>query len=180
MQIQLIPLIANGIEEGVGDEHGITFVLCLLSEKSRGSVKIKSRDFNTQADFDIDFMANEQDFAPLRAGIELCRKLVSSSAWAELLEEEILPGSGVQSPSALDDFIRSTVETDYHYGGTCRMGNINNPAAVVDTQLRVKNIKNLRVADASIMPLPLHGNTNALCIMIGARLAELLLTEKGL
>ncbi|MCZ6502183.1 MAG: GMC oxidoreductase, partial [Gammaproteobacteria bacterium] len=70
---------------------------------------------------------------------------------------------------------RGQVDTDYHYGGTCCMGNPEDSHTVVDPQLRVKGVKNLRVADASVMPLPMHGNTNHACIMIGAKAADMIL-----
>ncbi|MGI9289521.1 MAG: GMC oxidoreductase [Pseudomonadales bacterium] len=73
--------------------------------------------------------------------------------------------------------MRNEVDTDFHYGGTCCMGNPDDSYTVVDPQLRVKGVKNLRVADASVMPLPMHGNTNHACIMIGAKAADIILKD---
>jgi choline dehydrogenase len=75
----------------------------------------------------------------------------------------------------VEEYIRGNVDTDFHYGGTCCMGNPEDPHTVVDPQLRVKGVKNLRVADASVMPVPMHGNTNHACIMIGAKAADIIL-----
>lgn len=177
LQVLMVALIANGIEKGIGDEHGITFVLCLLSEKSRGSVKIKTKNAEDSPLFDMGFMKEAEDFSPLMRGIEVCRKIAASRHWGGVLGDEILPGKAVKNEEDVKDFIRQTVETDYHYGGTCCMGPVDADHVVVDPQLRVKGVKGLRVADASIMPLPLHGNTNACCVMIGARAADFILSD---
>lgn len=177
LQIQMVPLIAHGIEKGVGKEHGITFVLCLLAEKSRGSVRIQSTDAAASPIFDLGFMSEKQDFEPLKRGISLCRGIAASGQWGGILGAELKPGLSVRSQSELQDFIRQELENDYHYGGTCRMGQPDAEHTVVDPSLRVKGVKGLRVADASVMPLPLHGNTSAACVMIGARAADLLLED---
>lgn len=177
LQVLMVALIANGIEEGIGDEHGITFVLCLLSEKSRGSVKIQTKNAEDSPLFDMGFMREAEDFAPLMRGIEICRKIAASSHWGGVLGDEILPGKAVRTDEDIKAFIQQTAETDYHYGGTCCMGSPDADHVVVDPQLRVKGVKGLRVADASIMPLPLHGNTNASCVMIGARAADFVLSN---
>jgi len=88
-----------------------------------------------------------------------------------------LPGQQVESDAQMEAYIRQELENDYHYGGTCCMGPSEAARTVVDTQLRVKGVQGLRVADASIMPLPLHGNTSASCVMIGARMADMLLAQ---
>lgn len=178
LQIQMVPLIAHGIEKGIGDEHGITFVLCLLAEKSRGSVKIQSRDAKDSPLFDLGFMSEAEDFEPLKRGIKLCRRIAASKQWGGILGRELLPGQQVESEAQMEAYIRQELENDYHYGGTCRMGALESEVAVVDPQLRVKGVQGLRVADASIMPLPLHGNTSASCVMIGARMADMLLADK--
>jgi len=177
LQIQMVPLIAHGIEKGIGDEHGITFVLCLLAEKSRGSIKIQSRDAAESPLFDLGFMSEIEDFEPLKRGIELCRRIAASNRWGGLLGQELLPGSQVQTDAQMEAYIRQQLENDYHYGGTCCMGPADAAHSVVDPQLRVKGVSGLRVADASIMPLPLHGNTSASCVMIGARMADMLLAQ---
>ena len=177
LQVLMVPLIAHGIEKGIGDEHGITFILSLLSEKSRGSVKIKTTNAQDAPIFDMGFMQNSEDFEPLIKGIEICRKIAASKHWQGILGEEILPNKTVCSQEALKEYIRQTVETDYHYGGTCCMGAADADHTVVAPKLRVKGVKGLRVADASIMPLPLHSNTNGCCVMIGARAADFILSK---
>jgi len=86
--------------------------------------------------------------------------------------KELFPGEAVQSDEALREFIRRRAETIYHPVGTCKMG--HDPLAVVDDQLRVHGLSGLRVADASIMPTLIGGNTNAPTIVIGEKAAELI------
>jgi choline dehydrogenase len=91
----------------------------------------------------------------------------------EMTGQEIAPGAQIQSDADLLEWVRNTAETTYHPVGTCKMG--QDAMAVVDPELRVHGIEGLRVADASIMPTLTSGNTNAPCIMIGEKCAEMVL-----
>jgi len=91
----------------------------------------------------------------------------------ELTGEEIAPGAHLSSDDELLKWVRNNAETTYHPVGTCKMG--ADPRAVVDHELRVHGLGGLRVADASIMPTLTSGNTNAPCIMIGEKCAEMVL-----
>lgn len=176
VQIQMIPIVADREASGFVDDHGVTFLVCLLAEKSRGSVKIKSDDMARMPVFDLGFLTNEQDFDAIKRGIRFVRKLASAKAWGGRLYKEHRPGAAHTADAELEEFIRNEVDTDFHYGGTCCMGNPDDEHTVVDPKLRVKGVKNLRVADASVMPLPMHGNTNHACIMIGVKAADIILS----
>ena len=175
IQVQMIPIVSSTMTEDFSKTHGVTFLVCLLAEQSRGSVKISSADMTRQPRIDLGFMTNEEDFDSVKRGVGFVRKLAAADAWGGRLYEECKPGAHITADYQLEEFIRDTVDTDFHYGGTCRMGNPADSTTVVDPQLRVKGVKNLRVADASIMPLPMHGNTNHACIMIGAKAADIIL-----
>jgi choline dehydrogenase len=177
IQIQMIPIVADRTDEGFSEDHGVTFLVCLLAEKSRGTVKIKSGDMARQPAFDLGFMTDETDFDSIKRGVRFVRKLAAAEAWGGRLHKEFRPGVEVVDDTQLKEFIRNEVDTDFHYGGTCCMGNPDDAHTVVDPQLRVKGVKNLRVADASVMPLPMHGNTNHACIMIGAKAADIILND---
>jgi len=105
------------------------------------------------------------------AAVRKGRQLMAASPLKEVTGEEIAPGASVKSDADLLDWIRNNAETTYHPVGTCKMG--SDPMAVVDRELRVHGIEGLRVADASIMPTLTSGNTNAPCIMIGEKCAEM-------
>ena len=177
IQIQMIPIVADRTGDGFSKDHGVTFLVCLLAEKSRGTVKIKSGDMARQPAFDLGFMTEATDFDSIKRGIRFVRKVAAAEAWGGRLHKEFRPGADVVDDAELEEFIRNELDTDFHYGGTCCMGDPNDAHTVVDPQLRVKGVKNLRVADASIMPLPMHGNTNHACIMIGAKAADIILND---
>ena len=98
---------------------------------------------------------------------------MNSSEVQKFCGEEIQPGKIVSTDDEILQFIRDKAETLYHPSGTCKMG--NDKMAVVDNKLRVYGIKNLRVADASIMPTLISGNTNGPCMMSGERCADFIL-----
>ena len=96
-------------------------------------------------------------------------------ALADLAPKEILPGSEINTDEQLKEFIKETALSVYHPVGTCKMG-VNNKA-VVDPDLKVYGVKNLRVADASILPNIISGNTNAICNVIGVKCADMILNQ---
>ena len=98
---------------------------------------------------------------------------MNSDSVQQYCGEEMQPGSKFKTDENILQFIRDKAETLYHPSGTCKMG--NDKMAVVDNKLRVYGIKNLRVADASIMPTLISGNTNGPCMMIGERCADFIL-----
>ena len=117
------------------------------------------------------YLATETDQRTIVAGLKLCRQLLANPHLQVFIESEFLPGSTVQTDEQLLDFARQRGGTVYHPTSTCKMG--SDPMAVVDPELRVHGVGALRVADASIMPTVVSGNTNAAAIMIGERAADL-------
>jgi choline dehydrogenase len=116
-------------------------------------------------------------------GLRVDRRIASSRALAEIGATEIFPGPDAGSDDDLAAYVRRTAGTAFHPVGTCKMG--NDAAAVVDASLRVRGLDGLRVADASVMPTLVSGNTNAPTIMIGEKAADLIrgktaLHERGL
>src|SRR5690606_18403524 len=118
------------------------------------------------------FLSEPADAELLMRGIELTREVMADPAIAGELDGELHPGSSFASPAALRTELPNRVCTVYHPVGTCRMG--SDERAVVDAQLRVRGIEGLRIADASVIPEITGGNTNAPCIMIGEKAADLL------
>ena len=120
----------------------------------------------------IDRVGEPEDVAAMLEGMRIARELIATEPMRSVVRREIFPGPSVDD---LEDDLRRRVELLYHPVGTCRMG--TDDGSVVDEQLRVRGVEGLRVADASIMPLIPGGNTNAPCIMVGERAADLV---KGL
>ena len=157
----------------VAKRQGITMNANVLRSESTGSIHIKSADPEMPPAIRFNFLSTEHDRAGILAVIRKGRELMATSPLREITGEEIAPGAKLQSDAELLDLVRNNAETTYHPVGTCKMG--SDPLAVVDRELRVHGIEGLRVADASIMPTLTSGNTNAPCIMIGEKCAEMVL-----
>jgi choline dehydrogenase len=146
-----------------------------LRPEGRGTVRLKSPDPLAAPAIKFVFLVSEYDKQAILYGMRLCRRIASQPALLPFIAEEVLPGSKVESDDDLLEDVRARAIANYHPVGTCRMG----PAAdsVVDARLRVHSIAGLRVADASIMPQIIAGNTNAPSIMIGEKCAAMLLED---
>jgi choline dehydrogenase len=173
--ISILPFLYEmvGRQRRVARRQGITMNANVLRSESVGSIHIKSSDPAEPPAIRFNFLSAEHDRAGILAVIRKGRELMATSPLKEITGEEIAPGAGLQSDAELLDWVRNNAETTYHPVGTCKMG--SDPMAVVDRELRVHGIENLRVADASIMPTLTSGNTNAPAIMIGEKCAEMVL-----
>lgn len=143
---------------------------------SRGFLEIASADPMQPPRMEPNYLDTQNDQDLMLAGMRLMRKLTAAPAFRHVIEEEILPGSSVESDDELMTFTRDNAWTVFHQCGTCRMGN-DASSSVVDARLRVHGVQGLRVADASIFPTIPTGNTNAPSIMVGERAAEFILED---
>ncbi|MFK7976069.1 MAG: GMC family oxidoreductase [Halioglobus sp.] len=157
---------------------GTTATVCHLRPESRGSVHIKSDDAKEHPEIRANYLATENDRNAMIAAVRRVREIFQAPAIKPNLAKEIRPGARIQSDEQILDFIRAEAESVYHPVGTCKMG--SDDMAVVDDRLRVIGIENLRVADASIMPNVVSGNTNAPAIMIAEKCADMLLEDAGI
>jgi choline dehydrogenase len=108
------------------------------------------------------------------AGVKLARRIAEQPALKEWVAKELAPGPDALSDDELVDYITKTHNTVYHPACTAKMGPDSDPMAVVDPELRVRGVRGLRVADASIMPLLPAINPNITCMMIGEKCADLI------
>ncbi|WP_331755690.1 GMC family oxidoreductase N-terminal domain-containing protein [Streptomyces sp. NBC_01643] len=154
-----------------------SFYPCLLKPHSRGRLRLRSADPRDAPVIDPNYLGHPEDTRILAAGVELSRELAAANAMREWTGAELAPGAAVKSGVDLQEYIEQSVNTWFHPVGTCRMG--VDQAAVVDPQLRVHGMDNLRVADASVMPEITSGNTNAPTLMIAWKAADLLLAAAG-
>lgn len=175
LQLQFVPLLAAGLDGGDTKRHGLSVTLCCITPESRGTIRPATASALDAPEIDLNFLEKRADVDTLAAGVKLGRSIMTSPVWQDdrgpIIGTELRPGASVQSDAEIEDFLRQAVTTDYHYAGTCKMG--RDAMAVVGPDLRVHGIKGLTVADASIMPTPLRGNTNAPCIAIGAKAADM-------
>jgi choline dehydrogenase len=155
----------------------LTSLNFVLQPRSRGSVRLRSADPFAPPCIQFNFLQDANDVRLLRHALRWTRDFVRQGALAKYVGDEIFPGPMLEADAALDAYIRQTVSTGEHPASTCKMGDGND--AVVDSQLRVRGISGLRVADASIMPTLISGHTNAPAIMIGEKAADMMLANKA-
>lgn len=149
--------------------HGYAVHTCVLRPKSIGELRLNAQ---RELEIDFNFLADMDDAKVLIEGLRLARKVLAESSFDALRGKEMLPGAEVQSDEQLLAYIREYGATVFHPVGTCKMG--VDAMSVVTPQLEVIGVQGLRVADASIMPTLISGNTNAPCIMIGEKAAQMI------
>jgi choline dehydrogenase-like flavoprotein len=158
--------------------HGCAISPVGLYPESRGRLTLASADPFAPPVIDPNLLSIPEDIEPLIRGMQLVRRVFASTAFAKFKVREIFPGEAVQSDTDLRAYIRSESYTVHHPVSTCRMG--TDSLAVVDPQLRVAGVEGLRVADASVFPSIVGGNTNAVVVMVAEKAADLLLGQPPL
>lgn len=177
-QIHFTPAAGTQDENGrMLTVPGTTATVCYLRPKSRGYVHIRSNDPADAPALLHNYLAEAEDQQKMIAAVRKTRQIFEAPVFNEHRREELIPGPEIQSDEEILNFIRNTGESVYHPVGTCKMG--NDDMAVVDNHLKVHGIEGLRVADASIMPTLISGNTNATAVLIGERCADFILAEKS-
>jgi choline dehydrogenase-like flavoprotein len=162
--------VGRGLEQA---DDFVTITVSLVQTASRGSVTIGSSDPLGRPIIRARYLQADEDLDALVQGVRLARLFGNSRACDALRGDEIEPGRSVTSAAGLARFVREKADSIYHAAGTCRMGPSSSPDSVVDAELRVHGVENLRVADASIMPALVNAPPHAACVMIGEKCAEL-------
>jgi len=152
--------------------HGYAVHTCLLRPHSVGEIRLNAQ---RQIELDYNFLSDPRDAQVLIEGLKLARRVLADAGFSDIRGEEMLPGPAVQTDAQWLDYLRTHGATVFHPVGTCKMG--HDAMAVVSPSLKVHGVQGLRVADASIMPTLISGNTNAPCIMIGEKAADLVLQD---
>ena len=169
IQYHFIPALLEDHGRTKVKGHGFSCHACVLRPESRGTVRLQSTDAAAAPLIDPAFLTDDRDMQTLRAGVRQMYRILNAPALAEYEGVELHPVD-INDDAALDDMIRSRADTVYHPVGTCRMG--SDADAVVDPRLKYRGLEGLYIADASIMPRLISGNTNAPSIMIGERCAN--------
>ena len=173
MQVVFQPARRNTRPFPIPLGHGFAISLVCLYPESRGSVRLAGPDPLAAPLIDPALGSAEKDIETLVRGLKLARRISGHGSFSGYQAHERLPGDAVQSDEALESYVRETLATVHHPGGTCRMGSGND--AVVDAQLRVHGIAALRVVDASVYPRLVGGNTNASVVAIAEKAADMIL-----
>ncbi|MBX9698271.1 MAG: choline dehydrogenase [Acetobacteraceae bacterium] len=171
VQYHFLPFSTDKTMMELHDFPGLTISACQLRPESRGSITLASPDPREKARIRANYLSTETDRRCMVEGVKLARRLAATRAMQPWIAGEVNPGEAVAGDDEVLDWIRRSGGTIYHPSGTCRMG--GDPDSVVDPELRVRGIEGLRVADASVMPTVVSGNTNAPAIMIGEKCADM-------
>jgi choline dehydrogenase len=175
IQYHFLPAAVSYDGSSLVTMHGFQAHVGPMRSRSRGHVRLRSADPFAKPSILFNYMSHPDDWEEMRACVRLTRKIFAQPAFAPYRGKELQPGAEVVTDEAIDAFVRRKVESAYHPCGTCKIGRVDDPMAVVDPQLRVIGVEGLRVADTSVIPLITTGNLNAPAIMIGEKASDMIL-----
>lgn len=175
LQIQCVLAILSDPGKPPVNADGFSVHVCQLRPESRGEIGLRSADPFDDPIIRYNAYSTETDRRALVDGVRIVRELADQPSLKAIRGPELRLGDRTTDDTAIDQWIRKTAETVFHPVGSCAMGSDRDPMAVLDAKLRVRGIEGLRVADASVMPRLIGGNTNAPTIMIGEKAAEMVL-----
>ncbi len=167
--------MGSGIEAGIAKlkNAGVTLNTAFMRPRSRGTVRLKDSNPNSHPLIDPNYWADPYDREMSLRGLKMAREIFRQSALKDYILAERMPGPTINSDAELFDYACRMAKTDHHPTSTCAMGTTDQ--AVVDLNLRVHGLKNLRIVDASVMPTVVSSNTNATTIMIAEKAADMIL-----
>ena len=179
IQFHIQPWSADSPAEGVHPFSAFTASVCQLRPESRGHLELASADPARAPLIHPGYLATPTDCHTMVEGVRIARRIARQSPLREEISAEYRPGEEVDDAdeAGLLDWVRNTATTIYHPTGTCRMGPDGDAMAVVDARLRVRGLEGLSVADCSVMPEIVSGNTNAPAIMIGEKASDMVLED---
>ena len=172
IQYHFLPMAVAYDGSSLAQEHGFQAHVGPMRSKSRGWVRLASRNPLDKPRILFNYLSEPEDWTEMRACVRLTREIFGQRAFDRYRGREIQPGKDVQTDEQIDAFIRAKVESAYHPSCSCKMGSAQDPMAVVDPETRVHGIQGLRVVDSSIMPSITTGNLNAPTIMLAEKAAD--------
>ncbi|NVP57555.1 choline dehydrogenase [Mycoplana rhizolycopersici] len=180
IQYHFLPVAISYDGKAAAKSHGFQVHVGYNHSKSRGNVTLRSPEVKDDPVIRFNYMSHPEDWEKFRHCVRLTREIFGQKAFDPYRGPEIQPGANVQSDEQIDAFLREHLESAYHPCGTCRMGDRNDPLAVVDPETRVIGVDGLRVADSSIFPHVTYGNLNGPSIMTGEKAADHILGKQPL
>jgi choline dehydrogenase len=172
IQYHVQPLSLDAFGEPLHDFPAITASVCNLNPSSRGKVSLKSADFNEAPAIAPNYLSTDEDRKVAADSLRVTRRIMSQAAMAPFAPEEFKPGVQYQSDDELARLAGDIASTIFHPVGTTRMGQDDDPMAVVNSRLQVRGVRGLRVVDAGVMPTITSGNTNSPTLMIAEKAAH--------
>ena len=180
LQFHFLPIAVRYDGKAASEGHGFQAHIGPMRSPSRGAVTLRSAKPEDSPKITFNYMSTEKDWIDFRRGIRLTREIFAQEAFRPFVKHEIQPGVELQTDAQIDKFIRAHAESAYHPCGTCKMGSVDDPLAVVDPQTNVIGVKGLRVVDSSIFPQITNGNLNGPSIMVGEKASDLILGKTPL
>ena len=177
IQYHVQPLSLEKFGEPLHPFPAFTASVCNLRPTSRGHVRICKNDSYAPPKITPNYLSTPEDRKVAAAALSVTRKIVASPALARYEPEEYRPGIHYRTEDELAEAAGLIGTTIFHPVGTCKMGRADDPTAVVDSRLCVKNVQGLRVVDASVMPFITSGNTNSPTLMIAEKAAVMILQK---
>ena len=173
-QVHVVPLAYrdHARDYKLMTKWGYTIILNIGRPKSRGWVALHDSNPESDPKMDLNLLSHPDDLKTLRNAFRVVQEILHSDRMKAMMKRPLYPDRYLETDEEIDAYIRAEANHAYHPVGTCKMG--TDEMAVVDNRLRVHGLANIRVADASIMPSVVNGNTNATCIMIGEKAADMI------
>jgi choline dehydrogenase len=178
LQYHVQPLSLDRFGEPLHAFPAFTASVCNLRPTARGHVRIASADASAAPKITANYLSTPEDRQVAADSLKLTRRIAQAPALRKYAPEEFKPGKHYQTDEELARAAGDISTTIFHPVGTCKMGRTDDPMAVVDSELRVRQVAGLRVVDASIMPVITSGNPNSPTIMIAERAAKMISEEK--
>jgi len=172
IQYHFLPIAVRYDGQAAAEGHGFQAHVGPMRSQSRGRVSLRSSNPHDAPKILFNYMSHPQDWEDFRTCIRLTREIFAQEAFKPFVRHEIQPGDDVQSDDALNAAIKEHAESAYHPCGTCRMGRVDDPDAVVDPTGQVIGVSGLRVVDSSVFPRITNGNLNGPSIMTGEKMAD--------
>ncbi len=176
IQFHIQPWSADSPGEGVHPFSAFTMSVCQLRPESRGEIRLSSDRPEDYPAIHPNYLSTPLDCQTIVDGVKIARRIAAQRPLSSKIASEFRPGNNTVSDDDILDWTRNEATTIYHPTGTCKMG--SDPQSVVDARLRVHGVEGLRVADCSIMPEIVSGNTNAPAIMIGEKASDMVLEDR--
>jgi len=178
LQFHFLPLAIRYDGTAPSEGHGFQLHVGPMNTDVRGHIKIKSKDPTAHPSILFNYLSTEKERKEWCEAIRISRSLINTEAMSAYAGKELSPGINVQTDEEILDFVAREGESAYHPSCTCKMG--NDELSVVDSELRVHGVDNLRVVDASVMPDLTNGNIYAPVLMIGEKAADYILGNSPL
>eukprot|EP01103_Thecamoeba_quadrilineata_P016985 TRINITY_DN5860_c0_g1_i1.p1 TRINITY_DN5860_c0_g1~~TRINITY_DN5860_c0_g1_i1.p1 ORF type:complete len:882 (-),score=177.85 TRINITY_DN5860_c0_g1_i1:20-2665(-) len=181
IQLHFLPSAVLDHGRVMPDRHSFQVHVGTMRPTSRGFIKLKSKDPRIAPSIEPNLLSTEEDRRDLRESVKLSIELFNQKAFENFRGKELRPGEDIRSDEDIDEFLRKYAESAYHPSCTCKMGNEQDPFAVVNAENgNVFGIDGLKVVDASIMPSVVSGNLNAPTIMMAEKMADAILGNEML